>query len=157
MGNTSYRTLCDIFFDKIKDYDFASLDEDVAYDTAISYIAPACLMFENCTQDLSDRDEILQEFNIELTSNNLQILTNFMVIHYITVNFITPQNSLKARLNTSDFHALKLDTMLNRVLDVRATLLSENEQLATNKSFSPDNSGLFNIRAGMNYSFGKKV
>ena len=59
-NNTTYLFLAKKFFSKIKDYDFASMDESTALRIAIDYIAPACLMFESCNQDLDDRDDVIE-------------------------------------------------------------------------------------------------
>lgn len=136
MANTTYKELADRFFNKILDYNFTSgITEKTAYEIAISYIDAACNKFESCTQDINDRDDILKEFNYQLTSNNQEILCNYMVIEWLTSNYITTSQSLKSRLSTSDFHALGQKDMLAKALEVRDTLKAENDQLSINKSY----------------------
>ena len=103
MNNTTYKDLASAFFNKIKDYDFIQLDQNTATEIAISYISPACNMFQSCSQDLDDRDDILQEFNYQLLLSNFDMLVNYMCIEYIDSNFLRTTASLKARLSTSDF------------------------------------------------------
>ena len=141
MGHTTYKSLADSFFNKIKDYDFASMNENTAYDIAINYIPPACNQFQGCTQDLDDRDDNIAEFNFTMTSSNQQILVNYMVIEWLTSNYILTGQTLKARLTTADFHALNQYQLLDKVIEVRNTLLEENNQIAINKSYK--NSDLF--------------
>lgn len=136
MANTTYKALADKFFNKILDYNFANgMTEETAYEIAIGYIDAACNQFESCNQDLEKRDDILKEFDFELTRNNQVMLVNYMVIEWLTSNYITTSQALKARLSSSDFHALGQKDMLAKALEVRAALKSENDQLAINKSY----------------------
>lgn len=142
-NNTTYLFLAEKFFSKIKDYDFASMDESTALRIAIDYIAPACLMFESCNQDLDDRDEVMREFNYALSPTNIEILTNFMVIEYIDSNYLRTSQILRSRLSSSDFKSLNLPQQLSKVMELRSMLKSENDQLAINKSYK--NSPLFDL------------
>ena len=148
MTNTSYASLASSFFNKIKDYDFINLDEKTATDVAISYISPACNMFQSCNQDLEDRDDILQEFNFVLSSSNFNMLVNYMCIEYIDSNFLRTSMSLKARLSSSDFKSLNLQQQIGKVMELRLMLKSENDQLAINKSYK--GSKLFDIVTNRN-------
>ena len=82
MANSSYKEIADTLFNKIKDYTFLQLDESTAYEIVINYIRPAIVQFENCKQDLSDRDEELAEFNFALSDETFIILVNYMVIEW---------------------------------------------------------------------------
>lgn len=143
MSNTTYKQLADAVFNKIKDLDFAALSEDTAYEIVIGYIQSAIVNFENCKQDLSDRDETLAEFNFRLSDETFVILVNYMVIEWLDSNFILTSNALKSRLSSSDFHALNLHQQLSKAMDLREKLIKENKQLAINKSYN--NSKLFDI------------
>ena len=143
MANTTYRQLADAVFNKIKDLDFINLSEDIAYEIVIGYIQAAIVNFENCKQDLSDRDETLGEFNYQLSDETFVILVNYMIIEWLDSNFILTSNALKSRLSSSDFKALNLHQQLDKVILLRDTLLKENKQLAINKSYQ--NSKLFDI------------
>lgn len=145
MANTTYKELADYVFNSLKDYDFLQVSEEVAYQIVINYLRPAIVMFENCKQDLSDRDDVLKEFNMQLDDNTFVLLGNYMSICWLTSNFIMTGQALKARLSTSDFHATGQKDLLAKALEVRDTLKSENDQLAINKSYK--NSSLFDIVA----------
>ena len=142
-NNTTYLFLAEKFFSKIKDYDLASMDESTAREIAIGYIAPACLMFESCDQDLDDRDDIIGEFNFRLSPTNIEILTNFMTIEFIDSNYLRTSMALKSRLSSADFKSLNLPQQLSKVMELRSMLKSENDQLAINKSYK--NSPLFDL------------
>lgn len=146
MANTKYKELVDALFDKVKDYDFVELTQQDAYTIVKNYIRPAIVKFENSRQDLSDRDDLLEEFNFKLTDDTFEILVNYMVIEWLDSNYIKTGMALKARLTTADFHALKGDQMLQKSMDLRASLVKENEQSEINKSYYQ--SDLFNLTSG---------
>lgn len=143
MANTTYKELADAVFNKIKDLDFASMSEEIAYEIVIGYMKSAIVKFENCKQELSDRDDVLAEYNFKLTDETFVILVNYMVIEWLDSNFILTSNALKTRLSSSDFHALNLHNQLSKAMELRNTLKAENNQLAINRSYR--NSKLFDV------------
>ena len=93
---TSYKELYNSVYSKIKDYDFIAMSEDEADEILHDYIRPAIVDFEDCKQDLSDRDETLKSFNIDLTDINFEILSNFMVLSFV----IGPSMSMLKRIDS---------------------------------------------------------
>ena len=153
MANTTYKELADYVFRKIKDTNFAEMiSEQIAYDIVIGYLRSAIVMFDNCKQDLSDRDDILQEFNYTLNDDTFIILCNYMVIEWLTSEFILTRQNLKARLSTSDYHKIDTKDMLGKAMELRSMLKSENDQLAINKSYK--DSKLFDIVTNHNKAGG---
>ena len=145
MANTTYKELADALFNKIKDIDFARIDEDIAYQIVIGYMQDAIVDFEGCKQDLSDRDDTLAEFNFKLTDDTQVILVRYMVINWLESNFILTTNALKPRLTSSDFKSLNLNQQLSKATELRNILKAENNQLAINKSYK--DSKLFDLVA----------
>jgi len=143
MANTTYRELADAVFNKIKDVDFANIDEENAYQIVISYIRPAIVAYQSTKQDLADRDDELGQFNFVLSDDTFIILVNYMVIEWLNANFILTSSALKVRLSSSDFHSLNLHNQLGKALELRSMLKSENDQLAINKSYK--DSKLFDL------------
>lgn len=143
MANTTYKELADAVFDKIKDVDFADIDEEIAYQIVIGYMRYAIVAFQSAKQDLSDRDDMLEQFNFVLMDETFVILVNYMVIEWLNANFILTSSALKTRLSSSDFHSLNLHNQLGKALELRSILKNENDQLAINKSYK--NSKLFDL------------
>jgi len=143
MTNTTYRELADAVFNKIKDVDFANIDEEIAYQIVIGYMRPAIVSFQSAKQNLSDRDDELEQFNFVLTDETFIILVNYMVIEWLNANYILTSTALKSRLSTADFHSLQLSNMLGKAIELRSMLKSENDQLAINKSYK--DSKLFDL------------
>lgn len=144
MANTTYRELADAVFNKIKDVDFANIDEEIAYQIVIVYMRPAIVAFQSAKQNLSDRDDDLEQFNFVLSDETFIILVNYMVIEWLNANYILTSTALKSRLSTADFHSLQLSNMLGKAMvELRSMLKSENDQLAINKSYK--DSKLFDL------------
>lgn len=133
--NTTYYDLCNSVFGKIKDYGLAGLDKNVAFQIIMEYIDPAITMFSGCTQDLSNRDDDLGEFLFPLTSNNFQILSNYMVICYLDANYIRTGEMLKSHLSSTDFHKYDNKDTLVKVKEIREMYKNENDQLMINYSY----------------------
>ena len=145
MANTTYRELADAVFLKIRDYSFCEMSEDIAYEIVIGYMRPAIVAFQSAKQDLSDRDDTLQEFNCVLSDETFVLLVNYMVLEWLDSNYIRTSAALKSRLSSSDFHSLNLDRQLAKAMELHNTLKSENDQLAINKSYK--DSKLFDLVA----------
>ena len=135
---TTYKELYNSVYSKIKDYDFANMSEEEADEILHDYLRPAVVAFEYCNQNLSDRDEDLQQFNIDLTDVNFEILSNFMVIIYLDSTYIRTSLMLKAHMSTSDFHKYDNKDVLGKVIEVRDMYKQENKQLMINYSLRGD-------------------
>ena len=133
--STTYHDLCDSVFKKIKDYGLAGLDESTAFEIIQDYLDPAVLMFEGCDQDLTDRDDKAQSFNISLTQRNFEILSNYMCICYLDANFIRTSEMLKSHLSSTDFHKYDNKDTLGKVKEVREMYKKENDQAMINYSY----------------------
>ena len=135
MANTTYKELADAVFLKIKDHSFCEMSEDIAYEIVIGYMKPAIVAYQSATEDLSDRDDELAEFNFKLSDTTFVILVNYMVLEWLDSNYILTANALKSRLSSADFHSLNLHNQLSKAMELRDTLKSENDQLAINRSY----------------------
>lgn len=143
MANTTYKELADLVFRKIKDRQFCEFSEEDAYDIVIGYMRSAIVNFQSCKQDLSQRDDELGQFNFVLSDNTFVLLCNYMIIEWLTSEFILTRESLKARLSTADYHKIDTKDMLTKSKELRKELMAENNQLAINKSYI--NSKLFDL------------
>lgn len=143
MANTTYKELADAVFLKIKDHSFCEISEDIAYEIVIGYMKPAIVAFQSATEDLSDRDDELAEFNFKLNDTTFVILANYMVLEWLDSNYIRTSSALKSRLSSSDFHSLQLSNQLGKAMELRTLLKTENDQLAINKSYK--DSKLFDL------------
>lgn len=139
MANTTYAELCSSVYSKIKDYDFVQMEEADANAILIEYIRPACVAFEDCSQDLTDRDNTLQEFNFALDDVNFEILSGFMVVEYLDATYIRTPLMLKAHMSTTDYHKFDNANVLVRVQNVREMYYQEIKQWMINYSIKKCN------------------
>ena len=143
MVNTTYKELADLVFRKIKDRNFCEMSEETAYDIVIGYMRPAIVKFKSCKQDLSQRDDELGQFSFCLSDDTFVLLCNYMIIEWLTSEFILTRESLKARMSTAEYHKIDTKDMLTKSKELRAELLKENNQDAIDKSYK--NSKLFDL------------
>ena len=137
---TAYKELYNSVYSKIKDYDLVQLPEENADEILHDYIRPAVLKFECCDQNLADRDEVLEQFNMDLSDVNFEILTNFMVVEYLDSTYVRTTKMLKSYMGGTDFHKYDNANMLSRLLEVRNTYENKNKQLMINYSIRNKNS-----------------
>lgn len=135
MENTLYKDLYNNSYTKIKMYDLALLPESDADEIMFDTIRPSIVKFRGCKQDLKDRDDVLMLFNFKMLDENFEILTNYMIIEYLTSNFILTQSALKAQMSNSDFHKYDNKDMLGKAIELRNILKKENDQLMIDYSF----------------------
>ena len=154
MANTTYKELCDSVYSKIKDYDFVEMEESEADEILCDYIRPAIVAFEDCNQDLSDRDPVNKTFNIELDDVNFEILTHFMVVYYIDATYIRTPLAMSAHMSTKDFHKFDNANVLPKAQAVREMYYQEAKQFMINYSIRRGDSliDIYNQLGGFNYS-----
>jgi len=145
---TTYKELADSVFDKIKSYDFLDMTEDEAYNVVFTYIRPSIVRFENCRQDLSDRDDTVAAFNITLTDDTFEILVRYMVVEWLESNYIFVWDALQEQLSSSSFKKVNTKDMLTRTTALRDQMLRECKQLSINKAFKKTATDLYDIATG---------
>lgn len=153
MANTTYKELCNSVYSKIKDYDFIQMEESEADAILCDYIRPAIVAFECCNQDLSDRDNVNQTFNMELDDINFEILTDFMIVYYLDATYIRTPLALAAHMSTTDFHKFDNANVLGKAQAVREMYWQEAHQFVINYSIRRDEilSNTFEENGGYGY------
>ena len=157
MANTTYKELCDSVYSKIKDYDFIEMTEEEADEIIIDFLRPAIVAFEDCSQDLSDRDPVNKTFNIELDDVNFEILTHFMVVYYLDATYIRTPLALSAHMSTKDFHKYDNANVLPKAQAVREMYWKEAHQFMINYSIRRGEqlTNVFESLGGYNYTANK--
>jgi len=138
---TPYKTLSDGLLDKLKSTGLPGLTEVEWDETVYSYIRPACIRFKACKQDLSCRDDDLQQFGITLTDEEIEILVCFMLVEYLSVNYINTPLLLRQSLTSKDFHVFSSRNHLDGLVNLRDTYKREALQMVS--IYSNLASGLF--------------
>lgn len=100
---TSYERIFQRFLTKITDYDFLTFDPSTQYQYMIELLRSACDDFEICKKDLQNRDDIIMQFNEDLTSKEMEILAVGMVYHWVEPK-VLDTSKLHTFLNTKDYY-----------------------------------------------------
>lgn len=124
---TPYRQIYEQFAQKISDIKLLSLsDEDIA-SMMYGWMRSACVKFLNSENDLTDRDDTLQQFNYDLSELDQEIIANFMVVEWLE-----PQ--LNSTLLTSQFYGSKEEKFYAQANQLEKLMsLSEKNQIKTKK------------------------
>ena len=126
---TSYERIYESFLPKFQSYDIPQMTEDDVRDSLHDYLVSATARFHVCRKDLNDRDDLLQRFNSELSVEEIEILSNYMMLEYIDATYIRVPTLLKVSLSSSDFNAFSPANMLSKLTEMQKRFLSENETL----------------------------
>lgn len=124
---TSYEQIYEACLPKFQNFDIPLMDESTVKGFLHDFLVPAIAKFHVCRTDLADRDEENQCFNQDLTDTEIEILSNYMVIGYTDSEYIQTPTLLKLHLTSTDFHALKAETMLNRLMEMHDYYIREND------------------------------
>ncbi|NLY47349.1 MAG: hypothetical protein GX053_15415 [Tissierella sp.] len=131
---TPYEVVFSKFVKNISDLDFISLDPDDLVETCTGYLDTACAEFMNCYQNLDDRDDNAQEFNINLLSIEAEILACIM-----TLNWLQPQiykyQLIQVSLTDGDFRTHSPANQLKQLMDLHTKTEERYNRLMTQYSY----------------------
>ena len=143
---TPYEKIYANLLPKFKDYEIPLMTEDEVKDEIHDYIIPAIARFHICYQDLNDRDDDLEQFNITLTDMELEILSNYVLLEYIDSKYIRTPVLLKVQYSSKDFNSFSNANHLDKLLSMQKRFLTENETLLSRYAWM--------IPEGKSFNFG---
>lgn len=119
---TPYENIYNMFLSDITDDTFLDFEVDDREDILHDLLIKAITRFKACKKNLSDRDEVLKQFNETLTEEEIFILATCMKKSWLS-NKIYNLELIKQRMSNKDFkftsqaeQLLRL-TVLNQELD----------------------------------------
>ena len=145
---TPYEKIYANLLPKFKDYEIPLMTEDEVKDEIHDYIIPAIARFHICYQDLNDRDDDIEQFNITLTDMELEILSNYVLLEYIDSKYIRTPVLLKVQYGSKDFNGFSNANHLDKLLTMQKRFLTENETLLSRYAWM--------IPEGKSFNFGIK-
>jgi hypothetical protein len=125
---TPYTTIYDNVLPKFKDFDIPLMVSADVYEMLHEHLRPAIVAFHICKKNLSDRDELLGQFNIDLDDNEIEIISNYLLISFVDSNYIRVPTVLKFNLSSKDFNASS-KALLDKLILMSNTYLQRNETL----------------------------
>ena len=119
---TSYEKIYDRFLQKITDYKMLDLSDTEIRQECVKWMSSAIAKFRRCKNDLSQRDNELETFTIDLLDIEIEILATLMVSEWLS-----PQ--LNSVLYTSQFFGGKEEKFFAQAnqLDKLMTLKGNND------------------------------
>ena len=84
--STPYSEIFNLFLFNIQDYNIDNMYETSTDDFetyALNFLLKAIPDFNNCRQDLSNRNDTTRVFNVTLTLSEKNILANYMTLHWL--------------------------------------------------------------------------
>lgn len=119
---TSYEKIYDRFLQKITDYKMLDLSDTEIRQECVKWLSSAIAKFRRCKNDLSQRDNELETFTIDLLDIEIEILATLMVSEWLS-----PQ--LNSVLYTSQFFGGKEERWFAQAnqLDKLMTLKGNND------------------------------
>lgn len=136
---TPYERLYENLLPKFRSYEIPLMTTDEVKSELHDYLLPAIVRFHVCEKDLKDRSDILEHFNCRLTDEEIEIISNFMLLEYIDANCIRTPALLKVNLSSSDFNAFSPANFLDKLLLMHETYRKENETLLSRYAWIGDN------------------
>ena len=118
MANTNYETIFAEFKDKITDPDLITFAEDLQTEMLVAYMKKAigkCRRIVK-TVDLSNRDDELMEFGVEIPDEVMDIITEWMTVFWLQP-FVNNIENLKNNLSTKDFSVFSPANLLEKIGD----------------------------------------
>lgn len=124
---TLYSTVYKKFLNKISDVKLLELSDNDIQEMLYEWLTSSIAKFKKCQNDLSDRDDVLQQFNIDLLDIEIEILSTLMVKEWLE-----PQ--LNSTLLTSQFFGSKEEKFYSQANQLEQLLaLSKKSELEARK------------------------
>jgi hypothetical protein len=137
---TPYTAIYENMLPKFRSYEIPLMTVEEVQEYLHDFIVPAITRFHICRKDLNDRDETLEQFNVDLSSTEIEIISNFALIEYIDSTYVRTATLLKVNLSSSDFNSYSPANMLDKLLAMHDTYRRENETLLSRYSWMNNSS-----------------
>lgn len=138
--STPYTAIYENMLPKFRSYEIPLMTIEEVQEYLHDFIAPAIARFHICRKDLNDRDETLEQFNVDLSLTEIEIISNFALIEYVDSTYIRTATLLKVNLSSSDFNSYSPANMLDKLLAMHDTYRRENETLLSRYSWMNNSS-----------------
>lgn len=111
---TEYDAVFKKFLKNIKDYDFLLINEPHLQELYVDLLESSISDFEICLKDLTDRDDSLARFNVDLSPQEIEILALGMTMHWLYPQVMNT-DLLRNSLNTKDYTTFSPSNLLDKM------------------------------------------
>lgn len=143
---TPFDKLFDSFLSKIEDDLYANLSVDVEADMT-KLLNSAIVQFDFPKVDIFDKDDDAQQFNVDLSIHEIEILSNLMTLEWIKRQ-MKSVSLLKQMLGDKDFRLTSQANHLKVLIDLKAETEKEVQSLITKYSYTNNRQSLYGGLSG---------
>lgn len=126
---TSYSDIYSVFFSKVTDYSFLQLEEVDVEEILKPYLISSITKFKKrCRLDLSDRIDMIDQFNIDLSDEEIEILASLMIVEYLSPQIVNLE-LIRQNMSNKDWKLYSQANHLKELKDLRNESREEAERL----------------------------
>lgn len=132
---TPFTEVYSFFLSKVTDYSFIQLNSTGDLDDILfNHLRSAIVRFTNCNQDLTV-DLVNQQFNVDLSLSEKEILSQIMVLSYVSGKILTVKN-MEQMLSEREYRNYSQANHLKEMLSLKSSLQLEISDLLNSYSLS---------------------
>lgn len=139
---TLYSTVYNRALAKIQDYDLANLPDRDLEEMLHGWLMSAIAKFRQCKNDLSDRDEELRQFNVDLEDEEIEILAIMVVREWLAPQ-VHSALLTKQIFGGKEENYFSQSAHLKQLMDKDASLRVEAQKLSRDYTYNHDLRGYF--------------
>lgn len=132
---TPYMSIYSSFLSKISDIYLASLSDADLIEQLLKFLNASIPKFKKCKKDLSQRDDALNQFDEDLSDEEIEMLANLMVIEWLRPQ-INNLELLKQSLGSRDFNLFSQANHLKELQTLRKDTQAEIGKLLVDYSYN---------------------
>jgi hypothetical protein len=144
--STPFEKVFNSFLSKIDDNLYSNLEFDVEADLT-KLLNSAIVQFDFPKVDIFDKDDDLQQFNVDLSIHEIEILSNLMKLEWIKRQ-MNSVNLLKQMIGDKDFRLTSQANHLKVLIDLKMETEKEINSLMTKYSYTNNRQSLYGGLSG---------
>jgi hypothetical protein len=144
--STPYENLFDSFLSKIEDDLYTNIQFDIEADLT-KLLNSAIVQFDFPKVDIFDKDDDMQQFNVDLSLHEIEILSNLMKLEWIKRQ-INSASLLKQMIGDKDFRLTSQANHLKVLIDLKSETEKEINSLVTKYSYTNKRQSLYGGLSG---------
>jgi hypothetical protein len=133
--STPYSDIYNVFLGKVSDFDYSNLTDAQINAILLPYLQSSTIRFKQCVNDLTQMDNVNNQFLVTLTFEEENILAVSMVVEWLNPK-INNTLMLKSTLTDKDFQMFSQANQLKAVQSLKRETITELQRLITAYSYS---------------------
>jgi hypothetical protein len=121
---TPFSELQDLFSSVQTDYEHLSLPTETQDEIFDGWLLNAIGEFDNCKEDLYDRDMELRQFNVTLSDKSKKVLVKYILVEWLNPKLYNIEN-LKNYMTNKDFNQFSPSAMLKEIRETHNKAFKE--------------------------------